>query len=325
MAGVNGIVRRTVGPLTLGPALAWTLGACGGPPSSSPIPSRLTQAPTFTSAVRPLSTTNCRTLDDPRYSGQDELIAIDPHGLALGYDNGSYLTWPPYRPKDYRYIAGYGGARSSMVTGFVGKHVMVGYVTDPPQLKGTWAFIKINSLWTILRSRKGKVKNPVTELLGINRRDVSVGFYVNRNGAAVPFSLGAASEGFTDLHPPGAISAEATSIDDPGAIAGFFTISDGSTRGWLYQRHSYTELSYPGSVNTWFSGIAPGDRIVGSYADSLGATHGLLVTHPTGAPQWQSLDIPNAVAIEGRGINVKGEIVGDYADASGNTHGFLCL
>ncbi len=322
MADVNGIVRRTVGPLTLGPALAWTLGACGGPPSSSPIPSRLTQAPTFTSAVR--ATTNCRTLDDPHYSGQDELIAIDSHGLALGYDNGSYQAWPPYRPKDYSYIAGYSGAQSSMVTGFIGKHVMVGYVTNPPQLKGTWAFFWIDGLWTIFRSRKGGANDSVTEILGVNRSEVAVGFHLNRDGVAVPFRLGAASEGFTDLHPPGAISAEATAIDDPGAIAGFLTISDGSTRGWLYQRHSYTELSYPGSVNTWFSGIASGDRIVGSYTDSSGATHGLLVTQPAGTPQWHPLDFPNAAATVARGINDKGEIVGDYADPSGNTHGFLC-
>ncbi|HEX3458834.1 MAG TPA: hypothetical protein VHR97_12860 [Candidatus Baltobacteraceae bacterium] len=94
--------------------------------------------------------------------------------------------------------------------------------------------------------------------------------------------------------------------------------------GFLYQRHAYTELSYPASVNTWFFGIAPDDKIVGSYLDSSKATHGLLLTHPTGTPQWRSVDIPDAVATEARGINAEGEIVGDYVDALGNTHGFLC-
>jgi hypothetical protein len=50
----------------------------------------------------------------------------------------------------------------------------------------------------------------------------------------------------------------------------------------------------------------------------------LLLTHPTGTPQWRSVDIPDAVATEARGINAEGEIVGDYVDALGNTHGFLC-
>ena len=271
-----------------------------------------------------MSTTNCRTLDDPHYSGEDELIAINSRGVVVGYDNGSYLARPPYGPKDYRYFGGYPGAQRTVITSFVGKHVMVGYVTNPPQLKGTFAFVRTDGLWTILRSRKGKGKYAVTEVLGINDRAVAVGFYLNQDGVAVPFKLGFASEEFIDLRPPGATGAEATSIDDPGAIAGFLAGSDGSTRGFLYQHKSYTELSYPGSVNTWFFGIAPGDEIVGSYADSSNATHGLLVTHAAGAPQWRSLDIPGAVATEARGIDAKGEIVGDYADAVGNTHGFLC-
>jgi len=271
-----------------------------------------------------MSTTSCRTLDDPHYSGQDELIASNSRGVVVGYDNGSYLARPPYGPKDYRYFGNYPGAQRTVITGFTSKHVMVGYVTNPPELKGTFAFVRTEGVWTIFRSRKGKGKDAVTEVLGINSSAVAVGFYLNRDGVAVPFKLGVASEQFAVLQPPGAIGAEATSIDDPGAIAGFLAGSGGSTRGFLYQHKSYTELSYPGSVNTWFFGITPGDRIVGSYVDSSNATHGLLITSPTGVPQWQSLDIPDATATEARGINAKGEIAGDYADALGNTHGFLC-
>ena len=296
MAGVNGIVQRSAGPLLIGPALAWMLGACAGPYSSSPIISRLTQAPTLSSGASPMSTTNCRRLDDPKYSGQDELIAINSHGFVLGYDHGSYLARPPYRPKDYRYLGSYPGTQHTTITGFLDKRVMVGYVTNPGQIKGIWGFIKIKNVWTLVRDGKGRDNDPVTEILGVNRRGVVVGFYLNRHGAAVPFGLGIASERFTGLQPPGAISAEATAIDDPGAIAGFFAGSDGAVRGFLYQRHVYTELSYPDSVNTWFFGIAPGDRIAGSYVDSYNATHGLLVTNPTSAPQWQSLDIPDAIA-----------------------------
>ena len=275
--------------------------------------------------MRPMPTTSCRTLDDPHYSGKDELIAINSRGVVLGYDKGSYLAQPPYHKKDYRYLGSYPGAQRTVITGFLNKRVMVGYVTNPNQLKGTWGFITDNGVWSLLRDRKGRDNDSVTEILGVNRRGVVVGFYLNRHGAAVPFGLGIASERFTVLQPPGAISAEATAIDDPGAIAGFSAGSDGSVRGFLYQRHVYTELSYPGSVNTWFFGIAPGDRIAGSYVDSSNATHGLLVTNPTRAPQWQSLDIPDATATEARGINANGEIAGDYADALGNTHGFLCI
>lgn len=324
MAGVNGIVRRTTGPLLIGPVLAWMLGACAGPYSSSPIPSRLTQAPTLTSGMRPMSTTSCRTLDDPHYSGQDELIAINSRGVVLGYDNGSYLARPPYHRKDYRYLGSYPGAQRTVITGFVGKHDMAGYVTNPPGIRGTFAFVRIDDVWTIFRSRKAKGKDAVTELLAINNSAVAVGFYLNQDGVAVPFKVGLASEQFADLHPPGAIGAEATAIDDPGAIAGFLAGSDGLTRGFLYQHESYTELSYPGSANTWFFGIAPGNRIVGAYADSSNATHGLLVTHAAGTPQWQTLDIPGAAATEARGINAKGEIAGDYTDSSSKTHGFLC-
>ncbi|HEX3458835.1 MAG TPA: hypothetical protein VHR97_12865 [Candidatus Baltobacteraceae bacterium] len=135
-----------------------------------------------------MSTTNCRTLDDPRYSGQDELLAINRRGVVLGYDNGSYLAWPPYGPKDYRYLGEYPGAQRTVITGFAGKRVMVGYVTNPNQLKGTWGFIRTNGLWSILSSRKGKGQDSVTELLGVNRHGVAAGFYLNRHGVAVPFA-----------------------------------------------------------------------------------------------------------------------------------------
>ena len=269
--------------------------------------------------------TNCRTLDDPKYSGQNELLAVNGRGVVLGYDNESYLARPPYRPKDYRYLGEYPGSQYSMVTGFVGNHVIAGYIVDTSQLKGIWSFFRMNGVWSLLIDRhEGKGADAVTEILGINRLGDAVGFYLNAKGIAVPFLLSVGPEEFTKLAPPGANGAEATGIDDPGAVVGFYTASDGSMRGYLYERKAYTELSYPGSGNTWFSGVASGDQIVGSYIDSSGATHGLLVTHPVGNPQWQSLDFPNAAATEARGINAESQIVGDFVDGSGNTHGFLC-
>jgi hypothetical protein len=60
--------------------------------------------------------------------------------------------------------------------------------------------------------------------------------------------------------------------------------------------------------------------VVGRYADSGGATHGLFFIPPN---QFSTFDYPGSTFTSLNGINDKGVIVGRYVDASGIAHGFL--
>ena len=60
--------------------------------------------------------------------------------------------------------------------------------------------------------------------------------------------------------------------------------------------------------------------MVGRYADSAGATHGLFFIPPN---QFSTFDYPGSTFTSLNGINDKGVIVGRYVDASGIAHGFL--
>ena len=60
--------------------------------------------------------------------------------------------------------------------------------------------------------------------------------------------------------------------------------------------------------------------MVGRYADSGGATHGLFFIPPN---QVSTFDYPGSTFTSLNGINDKGVIVGRYVDASGIAHGFL--
>ena len=127
--------------------------------------------------------------------------------------------------------------------------------------------------------------------------------------------------------------------------------------------YSFATISYPGSSSTTASGIDIAGRVVGSYVDAGGATHGFLLNNgdyinldypgamwtaafglnnggqivggsgpnaTTGrrgfvsnGATYSSLQVPGSVDTIARAINSRGEIVGDYARADGVRHGFL--
>jgi len=60
--------------------------------------------------------------------------------------------------------------------------------------------------------------------------------------------------------------------------------------------------------------------VVGRYADSSGATHGLFFVPPN---NFFTFDFPGSTFTSLGGINDRGVICGRYVDASGIAHGFL--
>ena len=91
-----------------------------------------------------------------------------------------------------------------------------------------------------------------------------------------------------------------------------------------YYRDSSGTLHFPidpsGSTTTVLFGLNDRNWVVGRYADSGGATHGLFFIPPN---QFATFDYPGSTFTSLNGINDKGVICGRYVDASGTAHGFL--
>ncbi len=123
---------------------------------------------------------------------------------------------------------------------------------------------------------------------------------------------------------PGAAGTLAYEINNSEELTvGYYIDADGVTLHGYYRDSSGT-LHFPidpsGSVTTVLFGLNDRNWVVGRYADSGGATHGLFFIPPN---QFATFDFPGATFTSLNGINDKGIIVGRYVDASGIAHGFL--
>ncbi len=178
----------------------------------------------------------------------------------------------------------------------------------------------------------------VTELTGINGSDTAVGYYkVKESGVCVKkafeeYQYNNAAV-FVPFNVPGATNTTnviATGVNNYGDVVGTATpvsnVCAGSvTVGWYYTDFGYQTFCVAGSSNTQALSLNDNDGIVGSYTDSLGATHGFLILSPTSNP------IPIVVKIGGvnysnfivNSLNTAWTISGQYDDGQGNSYGFL--
>jgi uncharacterized membrane protein len=77
---------------------------------------------------------------------------------------------------------------------------------------------------------------------------------------------------------------------------------------------TYTQIDYPGAVQTYAYGIDTAGDVVGSYVDTSNNVHGFFLS----AGIFTTLDVPGATGTAATGINDVGQIVG-----STNTDSFL--
>jgi len=277
---------------------------------------------------------NFQTVDDPA-SPTNRVNGIDLLGDIVGtIGNGnagspyvSYISQPPYTTFQNETYAGAKGTVATSISSVAGQTIVAGWVNNPPQLPGVWAFVQINGLWTIFRDRKGgKGPNSVTEILGVNDAGFAVGYFINSTGNQIPVVITIPTEKFIALKPPPPFTnAEATGINNFGDITGWEQRASG-TVGFFEQAGKYYTFSYPGAASTYALGINSQDQIVGYYVDSSNAKHGFVLTGPKGGggQSWQSVDETNgAQGTAIAGINDKDSICGYYVDANGAQHGFI--
>ncbi len=88
------------------------------------------------------------------------------------------------------------------------------------------------------------------------------------------------------------------------------------------QAATYTNIDFPGAVQTGTNGLNDSGQMVGTYDDSSGATHGFLLSGGT----YTTIDYPGAIWTVAQGISGDGQIVGIYytcASSYGCFHSFL--
>jgi hypothetical protein len=121
------------------------------------------------------------------------------------------------------------------------------------------------------------------------------------------------------LHFPGIyINAFASGINNRGAIVGT-TISGNTNTAYIYQNGIFSNIDFPGAVQTEGLGINDHGIVVGWYALVGGCECAFALRNG----KYTSFAYPGALFTAATGINKSGQIVGDYTFDFVFWHGFI--
>lgn len=118
---------------------------------------------------------------------------------------------------------------------------------------------------------------------------------------------------------PGALSTDATGINDFGWISGTVTDADGRDHGFIYRRGAFGIYDHSGAVSTRLFGINNRGQAAGFWVDALGVRHGFVLSGGTAT----AIEVPGAIGSAATAINDLGQVVGFYTGVDQVTHGFL--
>jgi probable HAF family extracellular repeat protein len=273
------------------------------------------------------------SLDDAADPAFNQLLGINDKGkiagyfgsgdVAHGHPNKGYTLTPPYGQGNYQ-NENFPGSVQTQVTGLNNKDVTVGFWVDANG--DNFGFVEFNGHFVNVvdpNAPKAAAGAPtVQQLLGVNDKEVAVGFYTDAQGNNHGFTLNLNNGHFGAVNVQGFNSVTATAINKRGDVAGF--VQNGPNQeGFLTDGHKTELLAGPkGAVSVQALGVNNDDQVVGSYVDAQGNTHGFLFDDKTKA--YTTIDDPNANGMTVvNGINNKGQLVGFYLDRAGNTDGML--
>jgi hypothetical protein len=163
-----------------------------------------------------------------------------------------------------------------------------------------------------------------TFALGNNARGVAVGEYkVGQAFGQLGFAFISRDGQYTQLSPPGASRAFATSINSREDIVGRLIDITGHQLAWKFDKiNGYTVFGYPGASITNARGINSRGEVVGVY-NLGGVNHGFILPSDD-FTNFISIDFPGAATTRALGINAGGDIVGTYTvSGSSAFRGFL--
>jgi hypothetical protein len=322
-------LRSSLGTLAVTALASGTLAAAlGSPALAAPAAHRVTY--TF------------ETLNNARDLTFNQLLGINNEGLVAGYfgsgahghPNKGYRVHPPYRQGSYL-SENFPGSRQTQVTGLNDLGVTVGFWSTQNKVSlvnnNFGFYAKGRHFHEVNFPAHGSASPPVDQLLGVNDRDMAVGFYVNAQGLSRGYEYNIKTARFSRVLLPGVpnlsgtVSLTATAINNLGSVAGFYSISGGKTKGFvLTARGHSTKLVFPGASMTQPFGINDLGEVVGAYTLGTGSsatTHGFTWSRNHG---FSTVDDPHGIGTTLiNGVNDRGVLVGFYTDGAGNTDGML--
>jgi hypothetical protein len=284
-----------------------------------------------------------RTLDNANDLTFNQLLGINNEGVIAGYfgsgaqghANKGYRLYPPYRQGNF-VNENFPGSVQTQVTGLNDLGVTVGFWSSQntaSMMNNNFGFYAVHGshFHSVNFPTTSNASPQVDQLLGVNDRDVAVGFYTNAQGSNRGYEYNIDTHRFSRVLKPGAPhgtaapSLTAAAINNLGDVAGFYVTTGGVTKGFLETADgSFTRLAFPGASMTQAFGVNDFDKVVGTYTLGTGSTattHGFTWKPGHG---FTTVDDPNGVGTTIiNGVNDLGSLVGFYTDAQGNTDGML--
>jgi probable HAF family extracellular repeat protein len=168
----------------------------------------------------------------------------------------------------------------------------------------------------------------MTDVVGINNRGVSDGFFVDANNVTHGFVDDQGK--FTTLDAPGTAFNQLLSINNGGQEAGYSSLDPaGQVNQLAYVRQAngtYTyldnaahTLNLPANANSQATGINNEGQVVGFFMPTSTTSDGFILDDG----KLTVLQAPGSSFTQALGENNKGQVVGLFNDAKGATHGFV--
>ena len=279
------------------------------------------------------------TLDNANDVTFNQLLGINNGGVIAGYfgsgaqghPNKGYLLFAPYGQGNYA-NENFPGSVQTQVTGLNDGAVTVGFwssMNNANLTNDNHGFVKYHGRFRTADFPTGSPATPpVDQLLGVNDRDVAVGFYTDANANNHGYEYNIRRSSYSPVVDPNSPSASltATAINESGQVAGFYTNpATGNTDGFLFtHRDRFLDLTVPRASSTMALGVNDRDEVVGVYQVGSGSSavmHGFTWTPER---RFQTVDDPHGIGMTTiNGVNDQGQLVGFYTDADGNTDGLL--
>lgn len=229
---------------------------------------------------------------------------VDAHRAA---DNTSYSFTSIASPNDPTFTQLLGINKAGTIAGYFGsgadaQHPNKGFVLSLP-----------NSF-----NPENYPSSAQTQVIGINDRGDTDGFYIDAAGATHGFTdMGGT---FTNVDVPGTTFNQLLGLNNEGDQAGYYQYSPSSSPIFVPYVHradgSFVLLPI---ANAQATSINDQDLVGGFYNDTNGNSHGYL--WQSGAPT--TIDFQGAASTQILGLNNRGQAVGSYTDSQKVTHGFV--
>jgi hypothetical protein len=260
---------------------------------------------------------------------------------AAGHPNKGYTVVQPYKNQFDFTNENFPGSVQTQVTGLsntgefgfrdrVG--TTVGFWSDmnnANMVNNNFGFVNFGGQ----HGRFVNVNNPNTgiingvktnQLLGVNDRNIAVGFYVDTAGLTHGYTYDIAATKFSpNIDDPNGVGATtAAAINDRDDIVGFYTDGNGVTHGFFEHGGVFKTIDASNATATSLLGLNNFGEAVGFDVDQNGLMHGIICDVVTGATE--EVDDPNGIGTTTfNGLNDRGQIVGFYVNGATNTIGLI--